>query len=53
MKYNDEQIDNIIRKGLSMHISQVRKREKLKKTFPIKVELIGGYYVIESKINKL
>lgn len=38
-------------KSKDLHVSDIFKEIKLKKNFPIKVAIEGGFYVIESKLN--
>ena len=51
MKYTQEQRFKVIRQKKDLHVSDVFKEIKLKKKFPIKVDIEGGFYVIESKLN--
>ena len=51
MKYNENQKILIIKNGLSAQKETVKKRNKLKENFPVTVEIQGGYYIVESKIN--
>lgn len=52
MKYDSEQIDKVIKRGRSLHREEVKKYEALKEKYPVEVEIVGGFYVIESKLNK-
>jgi hypothetical protein len=51
MKYTQEQRFKVIRQKKDLHFSDVLKEIKLKKNFPIKVDIEGCFYVIESKLN--
>ena len=52
MKYNSDQIDKVVKRGRSLHKEAVKKYEALKEKYPVEVEIVGGFYVVESKINK-
>lgn len=51
MKYNEEQKYKVIKRGLCIRRESVHKRERLKKSFPIEVEILHGFYIVESKMN--
>ena len=51
MKYTQEQRFKVVRQKKNLHVSDVFKEIKLKKHFPIKVDIEGCFYVIESKLN--
>jgi len=51
MKYDSIQSDKIVKRGLSMHKEEVKKREALLIKYPVEVEIKDGFYIIESKIN--
>lgn len=51
MKYTEEQRFKVVRQKKNLHFSDVFKEIKLKKHFPIKVDIEGAFYVIESKMN--
>ena len=51
MKYNEQQKYKVTQMNKSLHREDVFKEIKLKKSFPITVEINNGYYIIESKMN--
>lgn len=51
MKYDSQQIEKIVKKGLSVHKEDVKKRLALREKFPVEVEIKDGFYIIESKLN--
>jgi hypothetical protein len=51
MKYSIEQRFRAIQREKSLHHQKVKKENKIKQSYPIEVELKGGYYIIESKMN--
>jgi len=53
MKYTQEQKDKLAKKGKDKFRVQFDIENRVKNEFPITVTLEYGYYIIESKMNKL
>lgn len=51
MKYNEQQKFKVKQQKKSIQRHDVFKEIKIKKSFPITVEIKNGYYIIESKMN--
>jgi hypothetical protein len=51
MKYTEEQRYRAIQREKSLHHQKVKKEKRIKQSYPIEVELKGGYFIIESKMN--
>jgi len=51
MKYSEEQKEKLL-EGVNLNRETVKKHEALKEKYPVEVEIVGGFYVIESKLNK-
>ena len=51
MKYSENQKYRVIQRKKSLNNLQVIQEFKLKRNFPIEVEIKDGFYIIESRMN--
>lgn len=51
MKYTPEQRYRAITRQKKLHHEVVKKENRIKKSFPIEVEIEDEFYIIESKMN--
>lgn len=51
MKLSKHQLEKVS-KGLSLNRMLVIKQEALREKYPVEVKIVGGFYIIESKLNK-
>ena len=51
MKYNEQQAYKVKQRKQNIQCLVLAKLERIRKDFPVYVEIKDGYYIVESKMN--